>query len=271
VPSGGNSASIGGSVAFSASPTITYTPLTGNAYIKGLVTPLPPLLVFAAIQNGSPADLILPASVTSINGLRNQSVSLEGFEPADAGFHRVRESMREIQDSGAVQLYVKVDPEKRQTDVITFRSKDIAPDARANTLELRRLLHLNPDAMELRLVAAPQASSDTEIAVQTQSIIQLLATMAAQVEVPPEECPVPGVPRFRDRPPTPGIVPEIRIHSAKKKPDDSFVSVYYRSYWFWIDDGDLLSKRSFAQLMQLFTMTDTGGRENQPVLTIPTR
>ena len=39
----------------------------------------------------------------------------------------------------------------------------------------------------------------------------------------------------------------------------------------WIDDGDLTSKRSFAQLMQLFTMADTGGRENQPLLTIPTR
>ena len=37
------------------------------------------------------------------------------------------------------------------------------------------------------------------------------------------------------------------------------MSVYYRNNWFWIDDGDLRSKRAFAQLMQLFTMTDTGG------------
>jgi hypothetical protein len=272
VPSGSNSANIGGSVAFSNSPTITYTPLTGNAYVKGLITPLPPLLVFAAIQNGSPADLILLASVTSINGLRNQSVSLEGFEPADAGFHRVRELMRKIQDSGAVQLYVKVDPDKQQTNVITFRSTDIAPDIRADILELRRLLHLKPDATELKLVAAPQASSDTEIAVQTRSIMQLLATMAAQVEVPPEDnARHRAFPGFETGRPVPGIVPEIRIQSAKKKPEDSFVSINYRNNWYWIDDGDLLSKRSFAQLMQLFTMTDTGGRENQPVLTIPTR
>jgi len=266
VPSGSNSASVGGAVAFSTNPTITYTPLTGNAYVKGLVTPLPPLLVFAAIQNGSPADLILLASVTSINGLRNQSVSVEGFEPADAGFHRVRELVREIQDSGAVQLYVKVDPDKQQTNVITFRSMDIAPDVRAKILELRRLLHLNPDATELKLVAAPQASSDTEIAVQTRSIIQLLATMAAQVEVPPEDnARHRAFPGFETGRPVPGIVQEIRIQSAKKKPEDSFVSVYYRNNWFWIDDGDLLSKRSFAQLMQLFTMTDTSDRPAQPV------
>src|ERR1700760_1388870 len=48
-PSGTNGATLGGAVGFSDSPTITYTPLTGNAYIKGLVTPLPAVLVFASI------------------------------------------------------------------------------------------------------------------------------------------------------------------------------------------------------------------------------
>ncbi len=272
VPSGSNSASIGGSVAFSTSPTITYTPLTGNAYIKGLVTPLPPLLVFAAIQNGVPADFILLASVTSINGLRNQNVSLEGIKPADAEFHRVRELMQQIQESGAVQLYIKVDPNKEQADILSLRSKDIAPDILADIVELRRLLHLNPDATELKLVAAPLPSNDREIAVQTRSMIQLLATMAAQVEVPSEDLTRHrAFPGFETGHTIPGIVPLIRIQSSKKKPDGSFVSIYYRNNWFWIDDGDLYSKRAFAQLMQLFTMTDTGARENPPVLTIPTR
>jgi hypothetical protein len=52
--------------------------------------------------------------------------------------------------------------------------------------------------------------------------------------------------------------------------DESFVSVHYRNLWFWVDD-DLVSKRAFAQLMQLFTMTDTGERDSPPLLTIPTR
>jgi hypothetical protein len=272
VPSGSNSASVGGSVAFSSSPTITYTPLTGNAYIKGLVTPLPPMVVFAAIQNGVPADFILLASVTSINGLRNQSVSLEGIKPADPEFHRVRELMELIQESGAVQLYIKVDPDKQQANILSLRSKDIAPDVLADIVELRRLLHLNPDATELTLVAAPLPSNDTEIAVQTRSMIQLLATMAAQVEVPSEDLTRHrAFPGFETGHTMPGIVPLIRIQSSKKKPDGSFVTINYRNTWFWIDDGDLYSKRAFAQLMQLFTMTDTGARENLPVLTIPTR
>ena len=90
VPNGGSNATLGASAGLSNSPTITYTPLSGNAYIKGLVTPLSPELLFTAIQNGLPADSVLLSSFVSINGLRNQSVSVKGITPADPGFHRVR-------------------------------------------------------------------------------------------------------------------------------------------------------------------------------------
>jgi hypothetical protein len=78
------------------------------------------------------------------------------------------------------------------------------------------------------------------------------------------------MPKFKGRT-MPGIVPMIRIHSAKNKPADAFVQVHYRDTWFWIDDTDLPSKRSFAQLMQAFTMADTGVKENLPIVTIPSR
>jgi hypothetical protein len=269
---GPNSGSVGGSVGLTSNPTITYTPLTGSSYIKSLVTPLPPVMVFAAIQNGSPADVIMLSSVMSINGLRNQRVSLDGIKPADPEFHRVRELMRDIQDSGAVRLFVKVDENKQTTDVLTLRTDHIPPEIQAEIVELRHLLHLNVKATELKLVSAPLATSDTEIAVQTRSIEELLVTLSAQVEVPAEDVErhraFPGFATGHD---LADVVPMIRVHSSKKKPEDEFVKVLYRNTWFWIDDGDLVSKRAFGQLMQLFTMADTGTRENQPVLTIPTR
>jgi hypothetical protein len=81
IPSGGSSVPLGGAGTFSNSPTITYTPLTGNAYIKGLLTPLSPTLVFSAIQNGAPADSLLPSSLQSINGLKNQQATWNGITP----------------------------------------------------------------------------------------------------------------------------------------------------------------------------------------------
>jgi hypothetical protein len=66
------------------------------------------------------------------------------------------------------------------------------------------------------------------------------------------------MPKFKGRT-MPGIVPMIRIHSAKNKPADAFVQVHYRDTWFWIDDTDLPSKRSFAQLMPDFRCDWAGG------------
>ena len=80
---GGVGNATGGAVALSNTPTITFTPLTGNAYINGLATPLSPEVLFTAIQNGMPADSVLFSTFISINGLRNQSVGLEGIMPAD--------------------------------------------------------------------------------------------------------------------------------------------------------------------------------------------
>jgi hypothetical protein len=272
-PGGASSADLGGSVSFSNSPTITYTPLTGAAYIRGLMTPLPPATVFSSIQNGLPADSVLLTALSSINGLRNQQVDLQGIRPADPDFNRVRALLREIQLSGAVRLYTKEDASKQQTSILGLRTEDIPPEIQTASKELRRLLHLNPEAIEFKLVSAPLPSNDTEIAVQTRSIGAMLLNMAAQVEVPSEDVAkhhaFPGAEAGHD---LPGVATMIRIHSSKTKPHDAFVSVYYRDTWFWIDDGDLVSKRALLQLLQLFTMIDTGAaKENLPVVTIPSR
>jgi len=290
VPNGGSNGNLGGSVGLSSSPTITYTPLTGNDYFRGLITPLSPEVLFGAMQNGLPADSVLFTSFVSINGLRNQRAGLGGITPADPGFHRVRQLMREIQVSGAVRLYVKRvvkkskdkdkdDDDKSNKDegtqevrVITLRTKDIPPEILADINELRQLLHLNPTATDFELTTAPLPSSDTEIAVQTRSIIELIKNMAVQVEVPPEDVSQhKAVPGFETGHPVPGVTPIIRIRSSKEKPDDAFIAVRYRNLWFRIDDNDLPSKAVFAQLMELFTMIDTSNKQNLPVVTIPAR
>ena len=47
-------------------------------------------------------------------------------------------------------------------------------------------------------------------------------------------------------------------------------AVRYRDMWFWIDDRDLNSKRMFAFVMLLFSLTETGGDQRAPIVTVPT-
>ena len=67
-----------------------------------------------------------------------------------------------------------------------------------------------------------------------------------------------------------GVPPLIRIRSDDSRPDDAFVAVQYRDNWFWLDDTDLGSKRTFSFLMMLFSLTETGGNTGAPIVTVPT-
>ena len=266
----GNSLLLGAGGKFTDRPTITYTPLTGNKFVKGLMMPLPPDSVFFMIQSGWPADSVMFAAVAGMNGLRNESSSIGGVAPPDAGFIRALELLRKIQLSGAVGMRIEQDAQKKQTSLLTFRSKDISEQTLADIRELRDLLRLDQDASEFKIVFGATAANGRELAVLTRSIMHIMQTMAVQVELPAGD-----VEQGRA---TPGLesaagVPDqqrlVSIRSSKDKPGDAFVAVPYRGQWFWIDDRDLKTKRAFAFMMVLFTLADTGDREALPLITIP--
>jgi len=222
------------------------------------------------IQSGWPADGVLLAAAASINGLKNQETSLAGVTPPDAGFLRALELFRNIQRSGAVSLRVQQDAQKKQTSILTFRSAEVSETTLAEIRELRRLLRLDPAAAEFTLAFGATASHDKELAVLTRSLLHIMNTMAAQVEVPADD-----VAQGRA---TPGLESDIdsaqpqrlvRIHNSRNRPADAFVAVAYRDVWFWIDDRDLRSKRAFAFMLMLFTLADTGEKESLPLITIP--
>lgn len=60
------------------------------------------------------------------------------------------------------------------------------------------------------------------------------------------------------------------VHHGNDRPERVYAAVPYRDRWFWIDDTDLRPKRAFGFVMFLFTLSDAGGNERMPILTIPT-
>lgn len=272
---GGKTASVGAGGRYTDRPTITYVPLTGNRFVRSLMTPLPPESVFFTLQAGWPADAVLFATVASLNGLKNQETTIAGISPPEPDFLRALALMRRLQQSGTVGMRVEGDPSRprpqEQSTLLMFRTTDVSPETLADSRELRRLLKLDPHADRFRLAFGGTASSDKEVAVVTRSILHLMQTMASQVDVPEEDVVQGRVgpgwpPASADAAAAPRL---IRVSSAGAEPDDAFVSVRYRGRWFWIDDRDLKTKRTFAFLMLLFTLADTGERETLPLITIP--
>jgi hypothetical protein len=266
----GDTASAGAVARFTDRPTITYTPLTGNQFLKALMTPLPPEAVFFMIQSGWPADAVLIATAASINGLKNQETSISGIVPPDPNFLRVLALLRAIQHSGAVSFRVMQHAGDMRTSLVTFRSADVPEETLAQSRELRELLRLDPQATEFSLVFGATAGNDQELAILTRSILHIMMTIAGHVEVPAgdveEGRATPGIESDDESMQASGLV---RIHSSESKPSDASVAVEYRDHWFWIDDRDLRSKRAFAFMQMLFTLSDTGTKEPPPLITIP--
>jgi hypothetical protein len=264
---------IGGHTVFTDRPTITYTPLTGNRFVRGLMQPILPENLFFAIQSGWPANYMLSTAVMAINGLRNEELSFQGgYIPPDPKFLRVAELLYRIQRSGAVGMKIIQDQEQRTTKLLSFRTRMVTPETRQDIAELRELLDLDLASDEFQLVFGATASNRQEIAVQTRSLIHILNIMAGHVDVPVED--------IEEGRATPGVEPtgddrigigKNRIHCSATRPTDAFAAVEYQGHWFWVDNRDLVTKRSFSLMMLIFSLADTSDRESLPLLTIPTR
>ena len=63
--------------------------------------------------------------------------------------------------------------------------------------------------------------------------------------------------------------PMLRVQNGKSRPAEGFAAVQYRNHWFWIDDRDWRSKRTFSTILFLFTLADNAGPAQGPVITIP--
>ena len=108
----GNFAAAGGQAIYTDRPTITYVPLTGEKFLRGLITPIDPKNILFLLQAGYPADFILGLTVESLNGVRNRSTGGGAVRGADPDFVTALQLMREVQAAGAVGMRVEEDKVK---------------------------------------------------------------------------------------------------------------------------------------------------------------
>lgn len=265
----GDYTSIGGQAIYTDRPTITYVPMTGEKFLRGLITPIDPKNIFAMLQSGYAADFILGLTVESLNGVRNRSTAGGIMREADPDFLRVLELLRDIQSAGAVGLRVENDKAKGSTGVMFFRRDDIPAEIAEKAREVRRLLKMPEDQQKFTLTFSPVRGADDELAVSSRSMLQIMQAFSSYLDVPEEDLKAQrAVPAFENTDPANRQYP-VRIYSGKAKSPNAFVAVRYRNHWFWVDDGDLKTKRALTAVMFFFTIAETGSNDKLPMITIP--
>jgi len=264
-----NTARVDAGGKFTDRPTITYSPLTGQKFTRSLLKPIPPTALLSLIQAGWPTKFLFLVCVKAINGIHNKSAARLIIREEHPDWDRLLAAFARLQQFGGVGMRIER-KDGKETSVMFFPQKldeEIAEDFVA----VRKLLGLNLQALEFNLVYGSTSKNDREIAIQTRSMIEIIAELAARVQVPAKDVAEnrasPGL--YDKIDPTDDARGKVRIQSSTEEPDDAFITVKYRNHWFYIDDRDFLSKRMFTFLLFLFTLAETGGGEKAPIITIP--
>jgi hypothetical protein len=264
----GDSQTVTGTGAYAERPTITYSPLTGAKFTRSMMTPIPPAALFSLMQANWPIPFLFRLCVKAINGIYNRTASQLVARAADPDFYALLEAMQRIQQAGALGLRV----EGAKGEIVTVvlgRLGDAAIEV--DRQFIRKTLGLNPDATEFQLAFGALAKNDQEIAVLTRSMLEILAELASNIEVPAADVAEQWVL------PTPAAdveagayaTPLLQVHSGGARPAYAFVAVPYHNSWFWIDGRDFPSKRTFSLIMILFTLVEPATKEEAPIVTIP--
>ena len=257
---------VGGNRTVSDRPTVTYLPQTGNEFTRNLMNPLPPSTVLNLIESGYPADVVLELTVESINGVRNLGFT-GGLQTEDPAFQQVLHTLKKAQESGYVSLRVKPGGDKAHPDVLmSIRRTDIPPELAEELAQMRRLLRMDPEVTEFKIVYGMLPAAKDEIAFRTRSIRKVFNYLALQVRVPEAHVVEGRAPNI----PVPAATeqPQFTVHSGCEPPCDSFTAVQYRGYWFWVDDTDFNSKRTMNYLKVLLALANADLKEAAPLLTI---
>jgi hypothetical protein len=263
------SESVGATGQYVDRPTISFTPIIGDKFARSLMSPIPPAAILSLIQGGYPVDMVFRLLVHEINGIRNRFGGEARAQSAEPEFYSLLDKMRKIQLAGAIGMrFKKVDKEETALTIILGKRD---PAIGALGVDVRKMLGLAPEADAFKVVYGSIARDDTEIAILTRSILEVLIDMSADIMVPATDVQEKRVsPSFAETAAGEKVRLLIRIQSSSKKPADAFVSVPYRNSYFWIDDRDLMSRKIFSFLMFVFTLVETGDKGTAPIVTIPT-
>jgi hypothetical protein len=164
-------------------PTITYSPLAGERYSRSLFRPLPMSRVFLLLETGYPVDILRICRQT-INGIgidNGRSGAIAGRE-GDPRFSEVLSLMKDLQEMNVLSYRVGSVAERHEIKAV-FRPAD-SQAAREKIARLKNLLQLDANKSMFPVVFGAEAKGNSEIAVITRGMAQIMIEYAADIDVP---------------------------------------------------------------------------------------
>lgn len=257
-------------------PTITLTPLKGEAFTKSLAQPIPLPLVLGLMQIGWSPKRVFSLCVEQLNGLDNASTA-SGPTPKRPPYAKDFEE--------AVRLINKLHKEKQlifgidKDDHKSLVMKILADQSSSASTELKHLLDLDFNKSEFKFVSNfIDYDEGKNLSIRTRSLMEVLFYISHTVQVPEQDIENGLVTKTLDKEGNvfdwstnlSGKWFQIQCSQETKKPTNTYACIHYRNKWFYVADNDLNSKTTLMLLKHLFDLLSGNPNTMVPNLVIGT-
>jgi len=265
---------IGGNAQYTEKPTITYLPLKGGDFIKKVLSPVDVDMLMLLSRSGWRMDRILNLTVNNINGIDNAHTA-SGPTPALAPrfkkFDKFLAAMVAIERADLQFGYI-IDKDKNKQLALYFKKASLNDP---NVQSLIKLMNLDGKSNIYPIYAELETEEkQSEIQIDFRSLAGIQFFLSHGIQIPEEHLDEGLIQITKNADGTEFDWTEITgelitIHSSKKEPKQGSAKVFYRDYWFYIDDSDITSKYTFMLLNQIESLQSGEIKESGPTLTLP--
>jgi hypothetical protein len=211
--------------------------------------------------------------VHSVNGHCNTQIEEDKEFVPDLAFARFIRVLRAFQKRNALVISVGKskpegsDVEKVQT-TLRFRTDLVGDRLIKDLQEAKEMVGLHADATAFTVIAGTVPPDNMTLVLEMRSLLQFMVVLSADVEVPEPDLAAGRVERLKPRPKEDmsGLEPLMTVRSGESRPSSAFVACRYRGWWFWIEDTDVNSKRTFAYLRLLSTLGEADDKGTTPLV-----
>jgi hypothetical protein len=283
--SGGNLIEPGVGVEYSQSPTISYTPLRGEDFLKSVLSAISLEAILVMTQSGWSIERVFGITVERMNDLYN-APSASGPTPAlepkrYENFARALEIFRHLQREGVMEIGPNIMMDKdghelnKPTELVMQFTPSKTEQVKSEGQELSSLL--GTTAVDNKVIISSDFLNKNPnlLGLRIRSIMSVMFYLSQNIKVPDEHqqaglvtvTKTQGGDEFNwsDTPAGKHFV----VLSSKERPKNAYISIPHQDYWFYIANDDLETKSSFLLLQQLFSLQAGQSVAKGPTLTLP--
>lgn len=280
-----NPASLGGEMGWSNQPTIQYSPLEGKEFAIQLMQPLDLRIIQGLIFTGWDVDRVFRLLIQNMADIPNATAAsgpVPSCPPHYKKFFECLQLLRHFQTLDELQIGIRYIPHGdkhiSEDEACKQEPNAIQISFPANGKESERLAELLEGVKKTKgryVLNMRQAFNEhASLGLMTRSLLGTMYYLSLGVEVPPKDLAAGTVALTLNEDGSlfdwhHVIGDLLTINWSYNRPQTSYLAVPYRGYWFYIDDSDVNSKRTFVLLQQIYNLQAKQQEKESPLLTIP--